>query len=98
MSPGQPEQGAPHSQSFWKWLCPASGVTDSWQLPAEGDLPVPSLVQCATEPVQPAKQAKPNLTAGFAAVLTGSGRPHQELLLVQIRGKEKGMEPLLLWE
>lgn len=56
------------------------------------------LAECVTEPVQLAKQAEPNLTAGFAAVLTSSGRPQQEVLLVQRRGKEKGMEPLLLWE
>lgn len=45
-------------------------MTDSWQLPTEGDLPVPCfvlslllLVECVTEPVQLAEQAQPHLTA-----------------------------------
>lgn len=65
-------KGSPPAALFgsgWAAVCPARGVTDSWQLPTEGDLPVPSfvlsllLVECVTEPVQLAEQAKPNLTA-----------------------------------
>lgn len=100
-------RGCPPPVAFgsgWAAVCPARGVTDSWQLPAQGDLPVPSselsllLVQCVTEPVQLAKQAKPILTAVVLLCSVGSGRPQQALLLLQRRGKEKRMEPLLLWE
>lgn len=42
-------RGSPPSLLFgsgWAAVCPARGVTDSWQLPAEGDVPVCALL-CA---------------------------------------------------
>lgn len=65
-------RGSPCSAPFgscWAAVHPAWGETDGWQLPTQGDLPVPCfvlsllLVECVTEPVQLAKQAKRNLTA-----------------------------------
>lgn len=105
---GSQSEGLPILTAFWELLgcCVSCQRCDwhSWQLPTEGDLPVPSFVLSlllveSMSLSQFSLLNRQNLIwqQWLAAVLTGSGRPQQKLLLVtkKTEGERNGATSLV---